>query len=131
VKEKNMPAVVRNLWPNDFGQEETLAPVAILRQQGNALGERTQNIIIGRVNTHGNAVTFLHDFILFCPPLAYQVPILRVQHQLEFYPATITPDGQEPVTAADPDDFSDKLAKVFASEKVKKIIRSLLAQSQQ
>lgn len=126
-----MPATMPDLWPPDFGQEESLAPVAILRQQGAALGERTHNIIVGRVNTTGNPEGFCHAFKLYCPPLGYEIQILQVEHSLDFYPARIRPVGQEAITANDPKDFSEKLAQVFASEQVKKVVRSLLAQSMQ
>jgi hypothetical protein len=126
-----MPATVANLWPPDFGQEEKLAPVAVLRQQGTALGERTQNIIVGRVFTTGNSAGFRHQFVLYCPPLGYQIEIFAVEHSLDFYPVRIVQHGQEALTAADPDDFAKKLGQVFSSEPVKKIVRSLLAQSKQ
>ncbi len=126
-----MPAVVENLWPTDFGQEQMLPPVAILRQQGAALGERTKNLVVGRVETTGNPQGFRHQFLLFCPPLAYQVEIFNVIHSLDFYPATITQHGKEPIVAKDQQDFSNKLAQVFSSDEIKKIIRSLLAQSKQ
>src|SRR5207245_10794398 len=103
-----MPATVPNLWPPDFGQEETLAPVAILRQQGSALGERTQNIVVGRVNTYGTPEGFRHDFLLVCSPLAYSIHLFMVEHSLDFYPATITQQRQQPLTAIDADDFSQK-----------------------
>ena len=78
-----MPATIPNLWPHDFGQEEKLAPVAILRQQGAALGELTQNIIVGRVVTSGNPSGFLHQFLLFCSALGgYQIEIFRVPYNM-------------------------------------------------
>jgi hypothetical protein len=125
--------VTDNLWPTDFGQEETLSPVAILRQQGLALGERTQNIVVGRVATFGITNGFRHILYLFCAPLAYQIELLTVEHSIDFYPAKITVFGEAspPQTAVGPDDFVQKLAAIFASEANKKIIRSLLAQSKQ
>lgn len=126
-----MPTTVPDLWPPDFGVEEKLAPVAILRQQGAALGERTQNIVVGRVNTQGNPQGFTHEFILYCPPLGYQIRILDVEHSLDFYPAKITPVGQPALAAANPEEFSEKLEQVFSSEQVKKVVRSLLAQAKQ
>lgn len=126
-----MTATLQNLWPTDFGKEEQLAPVAILRQQGNALGERTQNIVVGRVTTAGNPTGFRHHFILYCPPLAYQIAILDVEHSLDFYPAKITLVGQPGVAANNPEEFAKRLEEAFASEQVKKVVRSLLAQSKQ
>jgi hypothetical protein len=130
-----MPASVANLWPADFGQEQMLAPVAVLRQQAAALGERTQNIVIGKVSTSGNGQRFSHILYLYCPPLGYQVELLAVQHGIDFYPATISvyqeTGTSPPESATDPEDFSRKLGQIFASERVKRIVRSLLAQSKQ
>ena len=58
--------------------------------------------------------------------------LLTVEHGIDFYPAKIFPYANaSPLNATNPEDFSQTLAKVFASEQVKKIIRSLLAQSKQ
>src|SRR6266404_3259380 len=99
-----MPATVANLWPADFGQDEKLAPVAILRQQAAALGERTKNIVVGRVNTSGNAQNFNQILYLYCPPVGYQIELVLVQHGIDFYPAKISVFGQEnpPTAAANP-----------------------------
>jgi hypothetical protein len=130
-----MSVIARNLWPTDFGQEQQLAPVAILREQATALGERTQNIVVGRVNTMATALGFRHVFSVYCAPLGYQQELFSVDHQVQFYPARITVKGQfdqeTRLEAKDPDVFTEKLAEVFASEPVKKIVRSLLAQSKQ
>jgi hypothetical protein len=130
-----MSAIAKNLWPSDFGQEQQLAPVAILRAQATALGERTQNIVVGRVRTVATAVGFRHVFSVYCAPLGYQQDLLRVDHAIQFYPATITVEGQfdqeTRQEAKDPIEFSKILEEVFASEPVKRIVRSLLAQSKQ
>lgn len=39
-----------NLWPTDFGEVAQKTPVAILREQANALGDRTANIVVGKVS---------------------------------------------------------------------------------
>lgn len=128
-----MPVETVSLWPADFGESVLLTPVAILRQQGAALGEQTKNIVIGRVTTGGNRNEFLQTFFIYCAPLGYQTPLFSVKHGIDLYPASVYLANEEPVeqTAANPDELKAILKEVFARPKTKKIIASLLAQSRQ
>src|SRR5262245_6469736 len=124
--------VSENLWPDDFGEIPLRTPVSILREQALALGQRTANIVVGRV-LPGSAPTgrFRHCLQLVCAPLGYQSTFLEVDHDIELYPADIRLDGEQdpPIRAANPDDFSAKLREIFSREKTKRIIASLIAQS--
>jgi hypothetical protein len=130
-----MPETVPSLWPPDFPEITVLTPVAILRQQGAALGQQTQNIVVGRVTTRPSGVGFRHAFMLYCGPLGYSIELFSVHHGIDVYPAKIREgaEGEEgpPIDAANADEFSEKLRQVFANPKTKKIISSLLAQSKQ
>jgi hypothetical protein len=128
-----MADVMQNLWPTDFEEPPVLTPVAILRQQGQALGQRTQNIVVGRVKTYTIPQGFRQTFELWCAPLGYATEFLWVDHGIDLYPATIHVPGQEgqPMGAGNPDELGEKLKQVFASARSKKIIGSLLAQSKQ
>lgn len=130
-----MPETVPSLWPTDFGEIKVLTPVTILRQQGMALGQQTQNIVVGRVSTQPSAVGFRHAFSLYCPPLGYSIQLFVVFHGVDLYPAKIRvgAEGEEGSTieAANPEEFSEKLKQVFAAPKTKQIVSSLLAQSKQ
>jgi hypothetical protein len=130
-----MPKTVPSLWPPDFGEITVLTPVAILRQQGMALGQQTQNIVLGRVTTRPSAVGFRHAFSLYCGPLGYSIELFSVYHGIDVYPAKIR-EGEEgdegpAIEAANAEEFSEKLRQVFANPKTKQIISSLLAQSKQ
>jgi len=121
-----------NLWPTEFGEIGLRTPVSILREQALALGERTANIVVGRVSPAGApAGKFRHVLSLYCPPLAYQTTFLYVDHELGLYPADIFIDGEEntPIRANDPEEFSRRLREIFSRDKTKKLIASLLAQS--
>ena len=123
---------INSLWPTDFGEVAVLTPVAILRQQGAALGQQTQNIVVGRVNTAGDGQLFYQNFSLYCSPLGYETHLLQVRHGIDLYPAEILLTGDpSPRTAANPDELQMKLKQVFAHERTKRIIASLLAQSKQ
>jgi hypothetical protein len=120
-----------SLWPADFGEVEQLTPVAILRQQGAALGELTKNIVVGRVETAGGPDGFDQRFWLFCGPLGYQLPLLQVRHNIDLYPAEIIflAEQAPSVQTTGADDLKNKLRDAFARPKTRRIIASLLAQS--
>jgi hypothetical protein len=123
---------INSLWPTDFGEVAVLTPVAILRQQGEALGQQTQNIVVGRVETTGDGQFFYQNFYLYCSPLGYQTHLLQVRHGIDLYPAEIIVTGEgSPVTVASSDELKTKLKEVFAHERTKKTIASLIAQSKQ
>jgi hypothetical protein len=127
-----MTVETQSLWPVDFGEPVQLTPLAILRQQGTALGEQTKNIVVGRVATNGDANMFYHTFSVYCSPLNYQVPLYMVSHGIDLYPATVSlPTGDNKQIAKDPEELKQILKKMFASPETKKIIASLLAQSRQ
>ncbi len=128
-----MPVETASLWPVDFDEPVLLTPLAILRQQGAALGEQTKNIVVGRVFTTGEGDTFAHRFSVHCAPLLFQTELIIVKHGTDLYPATvIVANEQGPYpTAASPEDLMRLLKDVFAQPKTKKIIASLLAQSRQ
>jgi hypothetical protein len=124
-----------SLWPTDFGEPVLLTPLAILRQQGAALGVQTSNIVVGRVDTRGDGDGFMQLFSVYCAPLDYQIALVIVRHGIDLYPATVSTAsiGSEfsTQTAADPEQLRAVLRDIFALPKTKKIIASLLAQSRQ
>ena len=133
-----MADTIQNLWPTDFPKTDVLTPVAILRQQGAALGERTKNIVVGRVVTMPSENGFAHTFKLYCSPLGYSRDLFVVQHDDEpLYPVKIkylpepAAKGFKTLTADTPEEFSERLREIFTKDKTKNIVASLLAQSTQ
>src|SRR5690349_3818268 len=100
----------QDLWPSDFGESPLMTPVAILRTQGNLLGEKTSNIVVGRVSTFASSSDphgFRHILYLFCAPLAYQAELVTVDHGIELYPVTIHATGsKDEIVASDPETFA-------------------------
>ncbi len=92
-------ATIPDLWPTDLepaAAEPT--PVAILRQQGHLLGQRTGNAVYGEVESldardesaFRQPTTFAHTLFLISAYVGYSRPILKVHHDLDIYPATVT-----------------------------------------
>jgi hypothetical protein len=131
-----MPGTSENLWPTQFVEVAVPTPIAILRQQGTALGEMTKNIVLGRAHTEGGSEPggFRQVFELYCPPLGYAVPLLFVEHGIDLYPVTIRVVQEAdvpPLTAGNPESFRQRLKEVFARDKTQRMIASLLAQARE
>jgi hypothetical protein len=127
--------VTENLWPTDFGTIPQKTPVAILREQAQALGERTGNLVVGRVESEGRGVNkFRHAFSLYCAPLGFVVPLFHVVHEIMLYPVDVYIEGEDPTThlrAQTPEELTTRLKEIFFREKTKQIIASLIAQSKE
>jgi hypothetical protein len=120
-----------NLWPTDFGEVAQKTPVAILREQGQALGERTANVVVGSVSPRrADNDEFEYDFNLYSAPLGYNTWLFRIQHGIDLYPVRIVlPNEQHDATT--PEEFTAQLRNLFARDKTKKTIASLIAQSKE
>jgi hypothetical protein len=122
-----------NLWPMDFGVLAEKTPISILREQGQALGDRTSNIVVGRADTgYGGPGKFQHDFYLYCSPLAYNLHFLSVTHGIELYPAEMVVQGMANVIPVNTSqELEAHLREIFSRDRTKTIIASLIAQSKE
>lgn len=134
-----MPTQTPDLWPADiFAPAAPVAtPVAVLRQQGDALGARTHNFVRGDVETvSASGKSFEYTLYLSAPLLRYHQALVRVQQpQLEPYPATVVetdltkqPSAGRYWTAevSNEHDLQDRLREFFNEPRVKEILRSLI-----
>ena len=129
----------RNLWPEDIAVTGAVAPVSILKEQASLLGERTKNLVEGKVSPgHGIGVDLLlqnrfsYDFDLVAPALNnYRYRLFSISHFVEFYPLTIAsaPLNSNEFQVNYEEEFLKALERIFSSEKTKRIISSLIAQS--
>lgn len=128
-----MSQVTQDLWPDDITVVGDLKPpLVILREQATLLGNKTKNLVEGRVVTQSLMDGyFKHTFMVESPTLNYTYPLFHVSHPPEFYPAQIIGDGNNVIgEAVDQESFVEELRKVLSSEKAKKIITALIAQGQ-
>lgn len=127
-----------DLWPDfDFDQKPFRTPKEILQEQAKALTDKTQNKIRGRVSHGLKGQVFTARFEIQAPNLGgYRYRVLQVEYGLaEVYPAALTPDSDiaaelslpgETVEVADEKALNEWLAKVFASDKLQKVVYSLM-----
>jgi hypothetical protein len=144
-----------DLWPKDIKGESGLkAPVAILREQGALLGERTKNIVIGEVRpvnlptglnlrlTH----PFSYDFCIKGTALGYSYSLFFISYPITLYPVFFIIDDDDlnkelgfehgrtslkAIKAINEEKFKDYLKRIFNSEKSRRIISAILAQTEQ
>lgn len=131
---------IPDLWPDDLSGDPTRTPVAILRRQGEALGTRTQNFVLGEVESRpfNNGTQFEHSFVLEAPFLRFRFPLLRVTHGPGLFPATVvetdltkptTEGGFWSLVANDEQELIDIIRQFFNFDRVKTMVRSLISQS--
>ena len=141
VFKSNVKLRTKDLWPDFAPSEGEVPPITILREQAAVLGLKLRNLIEADVETGTTDYQrFLrHSLFLVAPALDfYRYKLLEVEHSAtHMYPATIkqsmddpaSPRGTFETTAQDEGEFRDALKAVFGSEKTKKVIENLLAQS--
>ena len=127
-----MPTAPLDLWPNDLGATDVVPPVVILRQQAALLGTRFKYAITGEVQSDDIDGKFLHGFYIVAPALGdYHYLLFSIIHGIELYPLAI--QGVKDMTSLSCNDeqtFIGSLQGIFQSEWTRKVIASLLAQSQ-
>jgi hypothetical protein len=119
-----------DFWPDDLGLGELRTPVALLREQATALGEKTKNVVTAEVDSDNTGKFFIHKLYLVAPALHYRYQLLTIQHPILFYPMDVTTPTSPWATVKSEAEFAEWLKTVLASEGTKKVIRSLIAQSQ-
>jgi|ERR1017187_2105105 hypothetical protein len=121
-----------SLWPDDIGKSALVTPVSILKEQASALGTATQQLVKGEVETDTRGNQFVHHFNLVVPTLSnYTYELLTVQHSIELYPVYANSPKISGVTERieNQDDLKEWLKMVFASEKTRSVVQSLIAQA--
>ncbi|MGO8788726.1 MAG: hypothetical protein ACLQVL_15275 [Terriglobia bacterium] len=133
-----MVNAIPDLWP-DIEQSKVVPPVAILREQAAALGEKTGHLLEGRVNSRiGEDGNFIHSFYVVAPTLDnYSYGLFSITHGADQYPVTVPhPRRMDPGRRPYPQTLKirsekalvDYLREVLNSERTKRIVGSLLAQ---
>jgi hypothetical protein len=123
-----------DLWPDDLGPAGNIPtpPVVILREQGAILGQKTQNIVEGVVQSSSSSTEFTHQFYLNAPALGqYRYLLFTLVHPISFYPLRIAGQFTGNVVVSSQEEFIEALRGLFSLDQVKSVIQALIAQSQQ
>jgi hypothetical protein len=120
-----MNAISEDFWPADIVMDVPVSPVNILRAQASKIGEKTKNIVEGRVRTSSYLGELVHSFELVAPALGnYSHELFVVTHPVTLYPVKVAGDYLETE-----EELIKWLKAKLASPETKRIVGSLLAQS--
>ncbi|MGH7171820.1 MAG: hypothetical protein ACRELG_16205 [Gemmataceae bacterium] len=143
-----MPDLIPDLWPEDVQPLTVLTPLAILRFQAGQLRQRTNGLLEAEVQSSERVDSRMqHSFDLIAPALnRYRYRLFTVDHEQQMvYPVRVDFPEQESVEdpprggrslklpasdwATTQDEFLKEIARILQSPRVRSVIHSLLARS--
>ena len=135
-----MNAIADDLWPSDIAKEKVQTPVSILRAQAARLGQKTSNLVEGRVDTLAREDMIYHRFNLVAPALDnYTYELFRISHPATMYPIRVEEEpAQSQMEQLNPSkrkrltseqEFVDWLRSVLANEQTRRVVEALASQS--
>jgi hypothetical protein len=117
----------QDFW-GDIGPAQIRTPASILREQASLLGEKTHNLIEGKVATSNNGAFFFQTMFLVAPALNnYHYELLKVRHEIQLYPVVDVTNPGKPLKSEA--EFVDWLRAKLSSLETRRIIEALLAQT--
>jgi hypothetical protein len=71
-----------DFWPDDIGQSDLRTPLALLREQAVALGEKTKNVVTAAVESSSDGDSFVHQLYITAPGMNYKYQLLVPSYAL-------------------------------------------------
>jgi hypothetical protein len=143
-----------DLWPSEIKPFANVrVPVSILKEQASMLGYKTGNIVLAEVKQkiidrefeEEYSESFIYNFYLVAPALeGYRYKLFFIRYDIALYPLRIYMDEDilneilsdesdtiksSYVVVESEEDFLEYLRKIFGSKKTKRVINSLIAQT--
>lgn len=126
----------KNLW-GDFGSAEAIrTPTTVLNEQASALNVATKGVLRGKIEVESVRGEFQIVLSIVAPAINnYEFEVLQVSHGIELYPATVVAAWERhsadtgEVECENEDEFTRALARILGSDRVRRVISSLIAQS--
>lgn len=121
-----------DFWPDDVGQApEITPPLTILKAAASDLMRKTKQILQCNIVTASDAHQMVRHMMMIIAPAVgdYRFQVLEVSHNILLYPLTVSSGGRA-YRCENEADFVKTLRAELATERVKKVIGSLLVQSQ-
>jgi hypothetical protein len=116
-------------WPTHLGESPVITPVTVLKEQAALLGQKTKNLVMGKVESRPDEGKLRHVLYLIVPTLSnYRYYLLSIAQDLSIYPLKINDaTSSSSIYAQDLEDFRVKLKEILSSDRVKRIIETLLS----
>ena len=143
-----MPDLIPDLWPEDVQPLTVLTPLAILRFQAGQLRQRTNGLLEADVQSSERVDGRMqHSLDLIAPALnRYRYRLFTVDHEQQMvYPVRVDFPEEEDIKdptgewrslkmpgsewATTQDEFLKKIARILQSPRVRSVIHSLLART--
>lgn len=145
--------MVEDLWPQELEAAKIRTPVSILKEQASLLGQKTKNLVEGRVAITEKGTNLSYSFSLVAPALNnYRYLLFTISHDIRMYPlfisveeeilAEINPElfeewgtsagllaSSHTEKAENEAEFLELLKRIFSATKTKQLIAAMLSQS--
>jgi len=132
-----------DLWAEGIGVSKLRPPVIILKEQASLLGQKTNYIVTAEVKSSVvSSNKIRHDLFIVAPTLDnYTFNLFSISHDsIELYPVFFSLDRammldiygdikSETIKSDIEDDYIAMLEKILKSNRSKRVVQSLLAQS--
>lgn len=121
----------KNLWGNLQLDEPIRTPTTLLKEQASALNALTKGILYGDVSVEASGSWFFITMSIVAPAIDnYKFDVLQLSHKVEIYPVTVAQlDPRKEMECQNEEELTAVLSSILGSERVGRVIRSLVAQS--
>jgi len=122
-----------NFWGEIPKVDKARTPLSILKEQAAMLGQLSNRLLEGDVTLESNSPSKIDAFLSIVAPSlgGYSIYIIRIIHDIQIYPLTMIklfePDNRSREIHSE-EEFIETLKAILSSDKVKRIIASLLIQ---
>jgi hypothetical protein len=120
-----------DLWPEDLGGgQDFVTPAAVLRGAASQLGNRTRQLVTADISTRIQHDRFVHQFWIEVPSLDYRYSLFELSHPVNsFYPLrTDRWANGAYMELESEEELKEYLKQIFASEKTRSLVATLLQQ---
>jgi hypothetical protein len=123
---------IESLWGEIPKADDIKTPIAILREQAAILGDATNNVLVAEVVPNKRGSTMLAHLYIAAPALDnYRFLVLTVEHELELYPLSVEDETSLYDNCKDETQYKAAVRAILSSDRLRRVIASLLAQSKQ
>ena len=123
-----------NLWGSLDGFKKIKTPLSIVREQGELLTQATQGILEGYVKIESQAENIRFSFSIIATRLnQYRYEVLKVSHPVTIYPVVVLNTVERKRSweeCLSEEIFLSKIKSILSSSEMRRVIESLLSQSE-
>ena len=124
----------KNLWGQLPIEDEIRTPTHILKEQATILTDMTKGVLQGEVSVGQDGGRFELNLYIVAPRIEnYTFTVAWCSHGLDLYPVRVNPGWDRAYTAriecANEEEFESALKSILSSDKVRRVVSTLLGQS--